>query len=140
MKEPSGWSSKRKFTLAWVVFTFVAVVIGASWHTILFGVQYKSFNFITAQEVIVPVALLSMLLLGFISTYFFSHIYKPQSGTLGAIKTAFMVLLVPRMVVAFAHAAEQDVNGQWLNLILFEFGLYSIMALVWGVVTGKIYK
>ncbi|MFT5822636.1 MAG: hypothetical protein ACI8ZM_003892 [Crocinitomix sp.] len=138
--ETSGWSPKRKFGLTWLVFTIVAIIIGASWHAILFDEQYKSFNFITAPEVMVPLALTSMLLLGFISTYFFSHIYKSPSGTFGAIKTALIIVLLPRMAVTFAYAAEQDVNGKELNLILFEFGLYTIMAIIWGVFAGNIYK
>jgi len=44
------------------------------------------------------------------------------------------------MVVAFAHPAEQDVNGKGLNLILFEFGLYFNMSVIWGFLSGKIYK
>jgi hypothetical protein len=140
IEKPSVWTSRRKFALTWTAFTAVAVIIGAFWHSKLFEEQYKSFNFITASEVIIPLALSSMLLLGFISTYFFSHIYKANSGTFGAIKTAIMVVLIPRMVVTFAHAAEQDVNGKVMSLILFEIALYTIMAIIWGLIAGKIYK
>ncbi|MBF2708679.1 hypothetical protein [Flavobacterium soyangense] len=140
IKETSTWSTKKQFGLTWTMYTLVAVSIGAFWHAKWFERQYKEFNFITASEINVPLALTSMLLLGFISTYFFSNIYKPNNGNFGAIKTAIIVLLVPRMVVAFANAAEQDVNGKGLNLILFEFGLYLIMSIVWGFISSKIYN
>ncbi len=140
IKETSELSAKRKFGLTWSMYTLVAMLIGGFWHAKWFERQYKEFNFITASEINVPLALISMLLLGFISTYFFSHIYKINNGILGAIKTGIFVLLVPRMVVAFAHAAEQDVNGKGLNLILLEFGLYFIMSIIWGFVSGKIYN
>ena len=132
-------SRRRKFVLTWLAFTLVAIIIGASWHVKWFAEQYNSFNFITASEVVIPLAITSMLSLGFISTYLFSKIYKPHSGCIGAIKTAIIVVLTPRMVNTFAFAAEQDVNGHVLNLILFELGLYTIMSIIWGVIAGIIY-
>lgn len=140
IKETSEWSAKRKFGLSWTMYTLVAMLIGAFWQAKWFERQYKEFNFITASEINVPLALISMLLFGFISTYFFSHIYKVNNGIFGAFKTGIIVLLVPRMVVAFAYAAEQDVNGKGLNLILLEFGLYLIISIFWGFVSGKIYN
>ncbi|MFT5103629.1 MAG: hypothetical protein ACI86C_001289 [Candidatus Latescibacterota bacterium] len=50
------------------------------------------------------------------------------------------MVLIPRMGVTFADAAEQDVNGKELSLILFELGLYTITTIVWGVLAGKVYK
>ena len=134
------WSKKKRFILTWIAFTIVAVIIGAPWHVKLFAEQYKSFNFITANEVIAPLALSSMLLLGFISTHFFSYLYKNVNDNCKGIKTALVVLLLPRMAVTFAFAAEQNVNGNAIELILLEFGLYSIMAIVWGFIAGKIYR
>tara|TARA_B110000211_G_C14054259_1_gene542612 strand:+ start:571 stop:1008 length:438 start_codon:yes stop_codon:yes gene_type:complete len=139
-KDRLAWSRNKRFSLTWITFTLVAVIIGAPWHVKLFAEQYKSFNFITATEVIVPLALSSMLLLGFISTYFFSYLHKNTKDNLSGIKTGLIVLLIPRLAVTFAFAAEQNVNGKALELILLEFGLYSIMAIVWGFIAGRIYK
>lgn len=134
------WSNKKKFGLIWFTYTLTALLIGAFWHTKWFEREYKEFNFITASEINMPLALSSMLLLGFISTYFFFNIYKAHIGIFGGIKTGLIVLLVPRMVVSIAHAAEQDVNGKGLDLVLLELGLYFIMSVIWGFISGKIYN
>jgi len=67
--------------------------IGAFWHAKWFQREYKEFNFITAFEINVPLELISMLVLGFISTYFFSNIYKVNKSIFGAIKTGKIILL-----------------------------------------------
>lgn len=131
----------KKFLLGWLFFTLIAGITGALWHTYWFSEEYAKYNFITANEVIISLALVSMLLFGFISTYFFHQISKLKNlNYINSIATAFIIVLIPRMSISFAHAAEQDVNGKVFELILFEFGLYSIIALLWGVSIAKIYK
>ncbi len=139
MGEISTWSNRTKFGLTWLLYALLAITIGAFWHAKLFVKYYKEANFITAAEINVPLAIGSMLLLGYTSTYLFSKIYRPNSRNYSAIITAINVLLLPRMVVAFAQTAEQNVNGKGLNLIVLEFGLYLIISIIWGGLSGKIF-
>lgn len=139
MGEITEWSNKTKFGLTWLLYTILAILIGAFWHAKLFIGQYKEANFITAVEINVPLAIGSMLLLGYTSTYLFSKIYRPNSRIFSTIITAINVLLLPRMVVVFAQTAEQNVNGKGINLIVLEFGLYLIISIIWGGLSGKIY-
>lgn len=133
------WSNKIKFGLTWLLYSLLAILIGAFWHAKLFVKYYKEANFITATEINVPLAIGSMLLLGYTSTYFFSKIYQANSRNYKTILIAINVLLLPRMVVTFAQVAEQNVNGKGLNLIVLEFGLYLIISIIWGGLSGKIY-
>lgn len=133
-------SGTRKFILGWLSFSIVSTAFGILWHINFFYEEYKSFNLITAENVIIPLAISSMLLLGFISTYFFDRIYQPKNGYFEATKIALLVVLIPRMVVTLAFAAEQDVNGRVFDLIIFEVSLYSLIAIFWGLIMGEIYK
>jgi hypothetical protein len=81
-EEQPAWSSTKKFALTWTVFTLVAMPIGALSHAKWFATQYESFNFITASEIVIPLALASMLLLGLFPLIFSAVFTNPKAEIL----------------------------------------------------------
>ena len=133
-------SNYRTFGATWLVFTLTAGTIGFAWHEVLFKSEYESFNFISADEPVVLLALLSMLTLGFISSYLFTRLFDRAKGLSGGMGIGLVVLAVPRLAVTLARASEQDVNGHVPDLIFYETTLYVLMGLTWGALAAVAHR
>jgi len=133
-------SKHRNLGVTWLAFTLTAGTLGLAWHELLFKSEYESFNFITAEKVIAPLALLSMLTLGFISSYLYTRLFDPAKGLSGGIRIGLVVLVLPRLAVTLAQASEQDVNGHVADLIIYETALYILMGLTWGALAALAHR
>ncbi len=128
----------RTFLLATFVYAAITLVLGMTWHFILFKDLYDSLGIYNRQEPIIPLGFTSMLLQGLIIAYLYPSFNKGGHPISQGIKFALLMGLFMFSVSTLANAAKIHVASMstWL---MVQTAFHLIQFTVVGVGIGLIY-
>ncbi len=129
----------RNFMLATLAYAVITLVLGMTWHFILFKDLYDSLAIYNRQDPIIPLGFTSMLLQGLIIAYLYPSFYKGGHPIGQGIKFALLMGLFMFSVSTLANAAKIQVASMstWL-LVQTAFHLIQFTAV--GIGIGLIYR
>lgn len=124
----------RKFLLATFVYAAITLVLGMTWHFILFKDLYDSLGIYNRQEPIIPLGFTSMLLQGLIIAYLYPSFNKGGRPIGQGIKFALLMGLFMFSVSTLANAAKIHVASMstWL-MVQIAFHLIQFTAVGIGI-------
>ena len=129
----------KKFVLATLAYLIPSMILGMTWHFVIFKDLYESLGIYNRAEPIIPLGMISMLIQGFIMAYLFSFFYREGNAITQGIKFGLIMGLFLFSVSTLANAAKIEVTSisTW---IMVQFAFHLIQFVIVGIGIGWVYK
>ena len=115
--------------------TFPLAVI---WHVIIFENQYKTFNYIEGEPSFL-FGLLTIVIQGLVLSFLYPLVTIQGKSIYRGLKYSLIVGIFFWSSHVLAFVAKQDMNSQWLFIVMESFYLLLQFG-IYGVLIGLIYE
>lgn len=129
----------RKFALAALSYVVVSVVLGFTWHLILFKDAYHALGIYTRENPIFAFGIASMVLQGFILAYLYPFFNRGTRPVLTGIRFGLLMGTFMWSVTVLAFAAKTNVNSLSTFFTLSTL-FHLIQFIAAGALIGWIYR
>lgn len=119
----------KKALLATAVYVVISMVLGMTWHMVVFKGVYDSLGIYNRQEPIIPLGLSSMLIQGAILAYLYPYLYRGGKPVIAGVRFGLIMGLFMFTTTTLAAGAKTVVTSMstWL-IIQSAFHLVQFVA------------
>lgn len=129
-----------KFTLIALAYIIPSMILGYTWHLIIFKNLYDKLGIYNRAEPIIPLGFASMIIQGLIIAYLFPYFAKNNYIIGVGIKFSLLMGLFLFSVSTLANGAKIQVSDMqsWLFIqVIFHFVQFSIAGILIGLINKK---
>lgn len=128
----------KKFVLATAVYSAITMILGYTWHLIIFKDLYHDLGIYNREPPIIPLGFISMLVQGVVLAYLYPRFYKGGAPILQGVNFGLVMGLFLFSVSTLANAAKIQVTSMstWLSI---QTAFHLIQFLIVGAGIGAVY-
>lgn len=128
----------KKHVLTVLFYSLLTMILGMSWHFVLFKDLYDSLGIYNRAEPIIPLGFASMIVQGLILTYLYPRYYRGGKPIVEGLKFSLVMGLFMFSTTTLANGAKIQVSSmsQWL---MIQTAFHLIQFVIAGVGIGLIH-
>lgn len=133
-------NSTVRFILTALAYIIPTMILGYTWHLIIFKDLYDGLQIYNRAEPIIPLGFGSMIVQGLIMAYLFPFYVKGNYSISKALKFSLLMGLFLFSVSTLANAAKINVSDMqtWLLIqVAYTFVQFSIVGVLIGLISKR---
>lgn len=128
----------KKFAFATALYLVITMILGYTWHLIVFKELYHELGIYNREPPIIPLGFTSMLVQGVVLAYLYPRFYQGGAPIWQGVKFGLVMGLFLFSVSTLANAAKIQVTSMSTWLII-QTAFHLIQFLIVGAGIGAVY-